>query len=384
MRNAYVLDVTRLTSRLGRGVLTGIDRVELAYLAQVLAQDAPVFGLVRTKLGFLLLARAGCQKLADLAVQGTRSAAQAVAIGVAALRPYAIARQPHFLLGRLLRAVPQGALYLNVGHANLSDRVLVAIGRARAERVVLIHDTIPLDHPEFARSGTQAPFAAKISAVARHADVVVHISQDARVKTEAHFAAAGRVPRGITAPLGVDLAMPSPSPIVPARPYFVALGTIEPRKNLKLLFDIWADLGTDGPQLVVIGAKGWADAALFDQLAALQRSERVIHAENLPDGAVVTLLQGAIALLFPSLAEGFGLPPVEAVGLGTPVIASDLPVLRETCGQNAVYLNPRDVYSWMETIKTLARQLAAGQERRQERDVPAWTDHFKVVLTQIG
>ncbi|MDZ7905897.1 MAG: glycosyltransferase family 1 protein [Cypionkella sp.] len=193
-----------------------------------------------------------------------------------------------------------------------------------------------------------------------------------------------RIPHGITAPLGVTLAAPAPSPITPRPPYFVALGTIEPRKNHRLLFDIWAQMGQGAPQLIVIGGKGWADAALFDQMAQLQRTGAVIHAENLPDGAVVTLLQGASALLFPSLAEGFGLPPIEAAALGTPVIASDLPVLRETCGQFAVYLSPSDVYSWMETIKNLARHRTARQEQKVRRDLPLWADHFKTVLTQIG
>ncbi|MDZ7905899.1 MAG: hypothetical protein U5N55_09125 [Cypionkella sp.] len=59
MPAAFLLDVTRLTSRLGRGAFTGIDRVEAAYLAQFLAQDAPLFGLLRTNFGFLLLGRAG-------------------------------------------------------------------------------------------------------------------------------------------------------------------------------------------------------------------------------------------------------------------------------------------------------------------------------------
>jgi len=209
---------------------------------------------------------------------------------------------------------------------------------------VLIHDTIPLDHPEFASDGAHAPFAAKITATARFATQVIHISADARAKTEAYFAASGRLPPAILAPLGITLAQPA-------------------------------------PQLVVIGGKGWADAALFAQMAQLQAQGDVLHGENLSDGAVVSLMQGARALLFPSLAEGFGLPPLEAAGLGTTVVASDLPVLREVCGDFPVYLDPRDSYSWMETIKTLAQnQPRAGKKQ----NLPLWADHFKVVLTQIG
>ncbi len=389
MAQAHLLDITRLASRLGRGALTGIDRVELAYLTHFLGQSAPLFGLVRTRFGYLLMARDGCQKLADLAVTSgplPRAKWGHSRPGAALLRPLCAARQPHFRLTALLRAVPRGALYFNVGHSNLTSSALSAMGQAGLTRAVLVHDTIPLDHPEFARQGTVAPFAKKIKAVSQHADLVIHISQDARAKTETHLAAFGRVPLGVTAPLGLVLAAPQAAPFTPSRPYFVALGTIEPRKNLALLFDIWEEMALQesAPQLVVIGAKGWASAAQFAQMARLVRAGAVVHGENLSDGAVVTLLQGAIALLFPSLAEGYGLPPVEAAALGTNVVAADLPVLRETCGNFAVYLNPLDSYSWMETIQSLAMAWPQDKNFRSTRDLPKWADHFKAVLTQLG
>jgi glycosyltransferase involved in cell wall biosynthesis len=359
--------------------MTGIDRVEAAYLAHLLGQDHPLFGLIRTRWGFLLLGQNGCAVLHDM-VGAPVGLAHTLGQTLATLRPLALLRRPHILVAHVLAHVPQGAVYLNVGHANLSARVLRAAQHRGLKSVVLIHDTIPLDHPEFASEGTHAPFAAKIAATARFASKVIHISADARAKTEAHFAATGRLPPAILAPLGITLAQPAPSPIIPTRPYFVALGTIEPRKNLKLLFDLWPNLPHPTPQLVVIGGKGWADAALFAQMAQLQAQGYVLHGENLPDGAVVSLVQGARALLFPSLAEGFGLPPLEAAGLGTPVVASDLPVVREVCGDFPVYLDPRDSYSWMETINTLARNQPNG---RKKQNLPLWADHFKVVLTQI-
>ncbi len=376
MAHAFLLDLTRLISRLGRGALTGIDRVEAAYLAHLLAVPEPLFGLIRTRWGFLLLGRAGCAAVQEMLAQPIPKAN-----ALAALRPLALARRPHFMLGNLLARVPQRAVYFNVGHSNLTAATLRAIQRAGITSAVLIHDTIPLDHPEFARAGTHAPFAAKIAATARHADAVTHISADARAKTEGHFAKAGRVPPAILAPLGVTLAAPTPAPITPTPPYFIALGTIEPRKNLKLLFDLWPKLPSPAPQLVVIGGKGWADAALFAQMLALQNSGHVLHAENLPDGAVASLLQGASALLFPSLAEGFGLPPLEAAGLGTPVIASDLPVLREVCGDYPVYLDPQGSYSWMETIQSLCQTSKAGGKKQ---NLPTWADHFKAVLTHFS
>ncbi len=381
MASAYLLDLTRLTSRLGRGTLTGIDRVELAYLTHLLGTQAPLFGLLRTRWGFLLLGADGCQRAAEMA---RNPAATSKHAAIAALRGHAVARCLPWRLAAMLRQLPKGAVYLNVGHSNLSAAVLARLGAAGVTRAVLIHDTIPLDHTEFARAASIAPFAAKIAATARHADWVIHISQDARDKTEAHLAAAGRVPPAIVAHLGVDLAAPAASPIAPPPPYFVALGTIEPRKNHKLLFDIWQSLPVGFAPLVVVGAKGWADTALFDQMAQLQAEGRVIHAEGLDDSAVASLLGGAQALLFPSFAEGFGLPPLEAAGLGCPVIAADIAVLRETCGDFAVYLDPLDNFSWMETIQRLAQTARDRHISSQTKRLPAWADHFKIVLTQLS
>lgn len=393
MPRGYLLDVTRLTSRLGRGAPTGIDRVEAAYLAHLLGQDAPLFGLLRTRMGYLLLDKQGCAALSDFASAArplpppapwARPFAKASALGTMALRPMAVARRPAAFVQGLLRQVPAQTLYLNVGHSNLTAPMLSAAKSAGLRVAVMIHDTIPLDHPQFARAGTALPFAAKIAATARWADHVIHISQDACQKTEAHFAAAGRVPQGVTAHLGITLAPPTPAPFTPQRRYFLALGTIEPRKNMALLLDIWAKLGPTDPQLVILGAKGWDSAALFAQMAQLSAKGMLLHGENLPDGAVRSLLSGAIALLFPSLAEGFGLPPSEAAALGIPVIASDLPVLRETAGDFPVYLGATDSYSWMETIRRLTLDPPQGKAQIKTRAPPRWDNHFKTVLTKIG
>lgn len=393
MPRGYLLDVTRLTSRLGRGALTGIDRVEAAYLTHLLGQDAPLYGLLRTRLGYALLDKKGCAALADFASGAAplpapsiwmRPFAKPSARGAMAMRPLAIARRPVALLHILLRRLPKDLLYLNIGHSNLTDTMLSAAKHAGLRVAVLIHDTIPMDHPQLARAGTVQPFAAKIAATARWADHVIHISQDARHKTQAHFAAAGRVPPGVTAHLGVTLAPAAPAPIIPPRPYFIALGTIEPRKNIGLLLDIWAKMGPADPQLLIIGAKGWAGATIFDQMAQLQAKGAVLHGENLPDGAVRSLMQGAIALLFPSLAEGFGLPPCEAAALGIPVVASDLPVLRETSGEFPVYLSATDSYSWMETIRKLTYDFQTDRQHTKPRALPMWQDHFNTVFTQLN
>ena len=399
---ARILDLTRLVSRLGRGPMTGIDRVEYAYLSHLIGLDVPLFGLVRTRIGFALLDRAGVIALAQRFRGETPVGRSGIlerfcypksplrARAEAEVRRLALTRCSRLGLARMVRRnMPhaRGCLpsYLNVGHANLALRALTAIRAAGCKIAVLIHDTIPLDHPEFCRPDTIPGFKRKISAVAQMADLVIHSSRDARSKTEVHFAKAGRVPQGIVANLGVPLPHVGALPVGfdPLPPYFVTLGTIEPRKNHSLLLDIWERLPEPRPRLLILGARGWNNEAVFARLDKLRSRPDILELPGLDDATVAALLHGARALLFPSFAEGFGLPPIEAMALGVPVISADLPVIRELLGDKAVYLNPSDSYSWLETIKEWTQRSDPIDSRAIRVVPPQWSAHFKTVLTHI-
>jgi glycosyltransferase involved in cell wall biosynthesis len=393
---ARLLDLTRLTSRLGQGQPTGVDRVEAAYLARLLTLDTPVFGLVQTKLGFLLLDRTGLlamQRLVqhpetlpkpDLLSRLTRRQQQNLAKAETAIRALAIARRPAGRLADCLqRHIPAGFTYFNTGHANLGASTLRAVqAGGAAHRVVLIHDTIPLDHPEFTRPDTINSFKRKLAAVATNADLVIHSAHATRAQTEQHFARLGRVPAGLVAPLGIETL--HPAAISPrGHPYFVALGTIEPRKNHGFLLDLWARMHRDlpvqaVPHLLILGRRGWSNEAVFRRLDALPpQGQTVFELPNLPDDQIATLLSHARALLFPSHVEGFGLPPLEAASLGTAVIVPPLPIYRETLGDYPVYASLDDSYSWMETILHMAGEKTWKKDAVQ---VPQWDAHFKTVL----
>lgn len=395
---AHVIDLTRLVSRQGRRTLTGIDRVELAWLSHLLTLETPLYALIRTPAGCVLLPRTGAQAVQDMATgrivpvrldllsrlmrRGNPARGRAESL----LRRMALARLPVGALARgLRRHLPKGAVYLNLGHSNLSAPVLAALGQAGLHRLVMVHDCIPLDHPEFSRAEAPAAFAAKLAAVSAHADTVIHLTHATRAGTEAHLARLGRVPPGIVAPLGVTVAPPDPTALPQGldltAPYFVILGTIEPRKNHALLLNVWERLAQDThpvPRLIIAGNRGWAGP---DLLARLDRKPPgVIELPGLSDGAVSALLTNARALLFPSHAEGFGLPAIEAAALSVPLICSDLPVFREILSDYPVYLRPDDIYSWLETIKRLG-----GSDRvavkNTEQVLPQWQEHFRTVLT---
>ncbi len=127
--------------------------------------------------------------------------------------------------------------------------------------------------------------------------------------------------------------------------YFLAVGTLEPRKNLSLALNAYQRLPAKIQQahpLVVIGMKGWHTKALEEQLAPLVRSGEVRQLGYLPRPELATLLAGASALVYPSFYEGFGLPPLEAMACGVPVICSDASSLPEVVGDAGILIEPRD------------------------------------------
>jgi len=173
-----------------------------------------------------------------------------------------------------------------------------------------------------------------------------------------------------------------------AVPYFVVLGTIEPRKNHWLLLQVWRRLveqmGTRAPRLVVIGQRGWNCENVVD---LLERCEALRgYVTELPacsDAELSTWLKHAQALLFPSFAEGYGIPLVEALSIGVPVIASDLPAFREIAGEIPDYRDPLDGLGWIDCIKAFAETASPERTAQLRRlasfSAPSWSTHFQVV-----
>ncbi|MDJ0628431.1 MAG: glycosyltransferase [Rhodobacter sp.] len=405
---ARCLDLTRLISRQGRGPLTGVDRVELAYLRRLVDDPVPLFLLVATRLGFVLLDGAGAQAVLDRIERRVpwgamdmigrfrrkspagrrRAEADARRLSIARCRPGGLAE--------MLRAhLPPGAAYLNTGHSNLSDAVLRAWKDAVKGRAsILVHDMIPLDFPQFQRPAVPQAFAAKMRSVSAHADLAIYNSRATRDDAERWFAEWGRRPDGVVAHLGVELPAPDPSHLPEGldlgRPYFLTLGTIEPRKNHALLLDVWETLATElsdeaMPVLIIAGSRGWENEALFRRLDSSPLMGRhVVERAGLADAAVAALMAGAAGMLFPSLAEGFGLPPLEAASLGVPVVCNRLPVYEELLGNIPVYAESGDVYLWAQTITKLVEKRQAEHVRTGANPsatvIPTWADHFNLVL----
>ncbi|NVO26186.1 glycosyltransferase family 4 protein [Donghicola sp. C2-DW-16] len=386
---ARLLDLTRLTSRAGR-TLTGVDRVERAYLCALLNSDVPCFGLIRTRLGYILLGREGMTFLREASANGNLSENI-----LGDLRTLAIARVPKVFLGFALRRhLPRGTVYVNTGHSNLTARVVQAVRTVPDVRIaVLIHDTIPLDFPQYQAAGAPERFAGFLARACGQADLLIYNSYQTEQDVRRNF--SGALPEEIVAHLGIDFADPAPQDLPrglpPKGPYFVTVGTIEPRKGHDLLLDLWgnlaAELGPDTPPLLICGGRGWNNQAVFDRLDALGPDAPIRELSGLSDGAISELLRGATALLFPSQAEGFGLPPAEAARHITPIVCNDLPIYREFLGNIPVYAPSGDAKLWYQTVMNAYRNAhstrnAPSSEAKLWKP-PTWEAHFELVLRVI-
>ena len=371
-----LLDVTRLVWRVWTGRLpTGIDRVCLAYLDRYAPRALAVIqkGWLR-----LVLDSATSDRLFALLRRGGPGFRWRLAL---------------LLVAAVLHGGPRRSLrglhYLNIGHTGLDSPGLADwLHRQGWKPVFLVHDLIPLSHPEFCRAGEAQRHDRRMRTVLASAAGVIANSAATR---DALVALAHRsglpVPPIMVAWLGAEPQV-APAPAAPAgRPYFVMIGTIEARKNHLLLLHLWArlvrELGQAAPELVLIGQRGWeADEvfALLDHSPLLRGHVRELG--RCDDATMLAWLDGARALLMPSFIEGFGIPVIEALQRGVPVIASDLPVFREIAREIPRYLDPRDDAGWEAAIRAYcgdtpdrARQLALLPQFR----APTWADHFAKV-----
>jgi alpha-1,3-rhamnosyl/mannosyltransferase len=138
--------------------------------------------------------------------------------------------------------------------------------------------------------------------------------------------------------------------------YLLAVGTLEPRKNLQVALRAYMQLPQQVRKrfpLVLVGMKGWRTSELEKQIAPLVRAGEVRQIGYLPREELAMVIAGALTLIYPSIYEGFGLPPLEAMACGVPVIASDISSLPEVVGDTGLLINPHDDTALAEVIQKL-------------------------------
>jgi len=217
-----------------------------------------------------------------------------------------------------------------------------------------IMDAIPLSHPQWVRQRLRSVKAWLWRRSVSWADHIVTISEYSKSEIVTHFRISEKDISVV--PLGVDSRyfMPIDASFrsrVLARyglppHFFLFVGTLQPRKNLSRLMlahNALPDAYRKECPLVVVGRAGWSCDAEVAKLAEMEAMGYAYWLDYLPDLEVMALMQSALALVFPSLCEGFGLPVLEAFASGLPVITSDGTALPEVAGGAALLVDPEDV-----------------------------------------
>jgi glycosyltransferase involved in cell wall biosynthesis len=268
--------------------------------------------------------------------------------------------RPLLAAWQFLRFPPAGRL-----EALLAPSLAVpAVGR-RTRLVLFVAGLEFLHVPESSTRWGLAFHRRGLANARRRADIVLTCSQASAQDLEAAGLAADRI-RVI--PLGVEVPAMSTAEAAGRRarlgvgddPYFLSVGTREPRKNLATVVAAAGLLGDRPERWVVAGPQGWGRNGTLSMFDA-RFVGRVERAD------LSALYRGATALCYPSLYEGFGLPVAEALAHGTPVVTSNVSSLPEVAGNAGVCVDPRDPEAIAGALRTLAEETAQERAERVER-----------------
>lgn len=221
----------------------------------------------------------------------------------------------------------------------------------RRPLVMTIHDVVAVEHPELHPRRAVALQLGQIDAARKRSAVVVTHSRTTARSLAGFGIAADRVL--VTGAGAIPLGPPDES-ILPADPYLLAVGAITPRKGLATLAAALARSPLGNVRLVLAGPDGWGADGVLAVIERHGMSDRVTRLGRISDGQLAALYEGCLAVCVPSVAEGFGLTALEAARAGAPIVASDIPVLREVVGDAALFVPPGDEDAWAAALERVA------------------------------
>ncbi|MCE7029168.1 glycosyltransferase family 4 protein [Jiella avicenniae] len=240
--------------------------------------------------------------------------------------------------------------------------------------VYTVHDLVPLRLPHMTLDNKRA-FHKTLSTLAESADRIVTVSENSRRDFLHYFKVdedrvvnthqAVSLPAEYLRRSAEEKAREVNAFGLTPQKYFVFVGALEPKKNLERLIDAYLAAGSDH-RLVIVGKLGWGFEAIVEKLRRISDrppvmpdggpsplAERIIHLSYLPFTQVLSLIENARALLFPSLYEGFGLPALEAMLLGTPVVSANTSSLPEVVGEAGLLVDPYDPVAITRAIRDI-------------------------------
>jgi len=253
---------------------------------------------------------------------------------------------------------------------NFTDRPLTS-----GKSVVSVHDMSFERYPQFAEKRNLRHLRAGIRRSARNADAIITISEFSKREIEELLPdARGKV---FVTHLGIssEFARASEGEIASVRerlglerPFMMTLGTVEPRKNLGFLVDVFEKVAGQGIDLVVAGAPGWKCGPILERFANTRFPNQLHYIKFVPDGKLSALYSAADLFVMPSYYEGFGFTPLEAMACGTPVLSSCGGSLPEVVGDAAHMMEGYRAPEWADEILKIFSDKAC-RDRMTERGV---------------
>lgn len=219
------------------------------------------------------------------------------------------------------------------------------------KRVVTIHDMAYIAHPETVRFRTKYMLKMNIKRTCERADHIITVSNFSKAEIIKYLSVPPEKISVVNPAYEPRIFNTDPEPDaktilekykIPNK-YLLYLGTLEPRKNLTRLILAYSELNKlkeNLPPLVLAGGKGWLYEPIFETIEKENLHNKVIVTGYVTDTEAICLIKNAIAFLFPSLYEGFGMPPLEAMACGIPVLTSNCASMPEVVGDAAVLVDP--------------------------------------------
>ncbi|MGH9871894.1 MAG: glycosyltransferase family 4 protein [Pyrinomonadaceae bacterium] len=251
----------------------------------------------------------------------------------------------------------------------------------RCATVLTVHDLSQLLHSETHEKRSVGRARRRLPLMSRIANAIITPTESARrdvcevlkARPDKVFAVP-EAARACFKPLDVAGTADVRSRLGIGDDFLLTVGTLEPRKNLSVLVSAFAELASERPQnntqLVIAGGRGWLSGPFFEALQKSPVRNRIVLTDYLHDDDLQALYSSCRAFVYPSVHEGFGLPPLEAMACGAPVIASRIPALEETTGAAALLFDPKNVSELTRKIlevldnESLRRGLSAAGQRR--------------------
>lgn len=245
----------------------------------------------------------------------------------------------------------------------------------KGKTVTIVHDMAYMAYPQTVANKTRKWLQLTMKQSCKRADKIITVSEFSKqeIIKYLHIEAS----KITVMPNGVDHKFFYPRSVQQInkvkekfhikQEYFLYLGTLEPRKNIERLIKAYSELlrksySSQIPQLVLAGGKGWMYESIFLIVQELKLEEKVVFTDYIENEEVPALMSGAKAFVFPSLYEGFGMPPLEAMACGTPVITSNVSALPEIGKDAAILINPYSIEEITQAMQRILEEKSLKEE----------------------